>query len=86
MSLHLAGIARSFRSCCAPSLLLLAVPLLPAAAQVVVSVQGGVHAARLDRPERVLVQPGQGIAIEGAKGEATTFGLRLGVGSRTAGV
>ena len=51
---------------------------MPAAAQVSVSVQGGVHAARIDRPERVLQQPARGTWIEGAAGEATAFGLRVG--------
>jgi hypothetical protein len=77
MSIHLAGIARPFWFYLAPSLLLLAAPLVPAAAQVEISVQGGIHAARLDRPERAVFNPGDGIAIEGAKGEASTFGLRL---------
>lgn len=40
-----------------PYLLLLASPLAPAAAQITVTVQGGVHAARLDRPERAVVDP-----------------------------
>jgi hypothetical protein len=50
----------------------------PASAQVSIALQGGVHAARLDRPERVLFDPGGPIAIEGAKGEARMLGLRLG--------
>jgi hypothetical protein len=78
MSIHPVAIARPFWFHVASSLLLLAAPLVTAAAQVEISVQGGIHAARLDRPERDLIQPGDGIAIEGAKGEATTFGLRLG--------
>ena len=61
-----------------PYLLLLASPLAPAAAQITVTVQGGVHAARLDRPERAVVDPGLGIALEGAQGEASTLGLRVG--------
>jgi hypothetical protein len=77
MLIHPAGIARHLRFHAAPSLLLLAAPLVSAAAQVEISVQGGIHAARLDRPERALIQAGE-IAIEGAKGEATTLGLRLG--------
>jgi len=60
------------------SSLLLSAPLMPAAAQVSVSLQGGVHAARIDRPERALEQPARGTLMEGAAGEATTFGLRLG--------
>ena len=60
------------------SLLLLAFSVTPAAAQVLISVQGGVHAAGLDRPERAVRVPGAGIALEGAKGEATTFGIRAG--------
>lgn len=51
---------------------------IPAVAQVVVSVHGGVHAARLDRPERAVLVPGAGIALQGGKGEATTFGVRVG--------
>lgn len=50
----------------------------PASAQVSIALQGGVHAARLDRPERVLFDPAGSIAIEGAKGEARMLGLRLG--------
>ena len=61
-----------------PGLLLLATPLATATAQITVTVQGGVHAARLDRPERAVVDPGQGIALQGAQGEATTLGLRVG--------
>lgn len=78
MSTRPADIARPSWYYLVPSLLLLAVPLIPAAAQVEISVQGGIHAARLDRPERAVFNPGDGIAIEGAKGEASTFGLRLG--------
>lgn len=78
MSTHLAGIARPFWLYLAPSLLLLAAPLIPAAAQVEISVQGGIHAARLDRPERAVEQPTAGISLQGAKGEATTYGLRVG--------
>lgn len=77
MSTQPAGITRPCWFHVAPSLLLLATPLVSAAAQVEISVQGGIHAARLDRPERTLIQSGE-IAIEGAKGEASTFGLRLG--------
>jgi hypothetical protein len=60
------------------SSLLFTTPLMPAVAQVSVLVQGGVHAARLDRPERMLRQATRGTWIEGTAGEATTFGLRLG--------
>jgi hypothetical protein len=49
-----------------------------ATAQLSVTVQGGIHAARLDRPERELIQPGRDLFVEGARGEATTFGLRAG--------
>jgi hypothetical protein len=49
------------------------------AAQISVTMQGGIHAARLDRPERRLDQPGRGIFMEGARGEATTLGLRAGI-------
>jgi hypothetical protein len=78
MSICPAGIARPFWFYLPPALLLLAAPLVPAAAQVEISVQGGIHAARLARPERAVIDPGDGIAIEGARGEASTFGLRLG--------
>jgi hypothetical protein len=62
----------------ASSFLFLLVPHAPAVAQVFISVHGGVHAARLDRPERAVLVPGAGIALAGAKGEATTFGVRVG--------
>jgi hypothetical protein len=62
----------------ASSFLFLVFPLVPAGAQVSISVHGGVHAARLDRPERAVLVPGAGIALEGGKGEATTFGVRVG--------
>jgi hypothetical protein len=78
MSTYLAGMARPFWSYLALSLLFLLAPLVSAAAQVEISVQGGIHAARLDRPERAVVQPTEGISLEGAKGEATTYGLRAG--------
>jgi hypothetical protein len=52
------------------ALVLLATNLAaPLEAQVSVLVHGGVHAARLDRPERVLVQPAHGIAVESSAGE-----------------
>jgi hypothetical protein len=66
------------RTLFASVLVLLSIPVHHAAAQVLISVQGGVHAARLDRPERAVVVPGAGIALEGGKGEATTFGIRIG--------
>jgi hypothetical protein len=78
MSTHPSRIARSICSYLGSSLLFLVVPQIPAAAQVVVSLQGGVHASRLGRPERELVDPAQGIALEGAEGEASAFGLRVG--------
>lgn len=77
MSTHVAAVACRFRTLLVP-FLLLSIPIDPAAAQVLVSVQGGVHAARLDRPERAVRVPGAGIALEGAKGEATTLGIRVG--------
>jgi hypothetical protein len=49
-----------------------------AAAQISVTLQGGIHEASLDRPERRLDQPAYGILVEGAQGEATTFGIRAG--------
>ena len=76
MSSHPQPAPRLFRLGFWSGLLLIA-PQMSAAAQVSVSVQGGVHAARIDRPERVLQQPGQRTWIEGAAGEATTFGLRF---------
>ena len=41
-----------------------------------IAVQGGVDAARLDRPERSLVQPARGISLRSAPGEARALGLR----------
>ena len=78
MSIRLACTPRRFWFHFAPSLILLAIPLSPAAAQVEVSLQGGVHAAELGRPERSVIDAAAGISIEGTNGEATTFGLRLG--------
>ena len=78
MSKHLAAVTRRFQTLLIPGLVLTAFPLTPATAQVVISVHGGVHAARLDRPERAVLVPGAGIALHGAKGEATTFGIRVG--------
>jgi len=77
MSTHPA-LTRPFGFRVASTLLLLVTPLVSAAGQVEVSVQGGIHAARLDRPERNVIDPGGGVAIEGARGEASTLGLRLG--------
>ena len=59
-------------------LLLLNLSVTPAAAQVLMSVQGGVHAARMDRPERAVLAPGGGIAQQGGQGEASALGLRVG--------
>lgn len=78
MSSHLAGKARPSLPGLASFLILLGTQPLSAAAQVAFTIQGGVHAARLDRPERAVVQPTEGIFLQGAKGEATTFGLRVG--------
>jgi hypothetical protein len=78
MSTRLVTIARPCWSYVAPSLVLLAIPLVPGAGQVEISVQGGIHAARLGRPERAVVEPSQGIALQADRGEATTFGLRVG--------
>lgn len=78
MSTRPADIVRHYWSYLAPILLLLAVPLVPVSAQIDLTVQGGVHAARLGRPERAVVDPGQGIDLRAGKGEATTFGLRVG--------
>jgi hypothetical protein len=78
MSIRPRRLARSIGSYLGPSLLFLAVPLIPATAQVFVSVHGGVHAARMDRPEREWVDPAQRFALEGAQGEASAFGLRVG--------
>jgi hypothetical protein len=49
-----------------------------AAAQVEITLHGGVHAARLGRPERVLVQPARFISLQSDRGEATALGIRLG--------
>ena len=79
MSIHfVAALACRFRIHLAPFLLLLCIPIRPAAAQVLISVQGGVHAARLDRPERAVLAPGGGIAQQGSQGEASALGLRVG--------
>jgi len=78
MSTHLAGIARNFWPHLPLALLLISAPLSQAAGQVSISIQGGVHAARLDRPERAVMDPGQGIALQGGKGEASAVGFRVG--------
>jgi hypothetical protein len=78
MSINPANVLRSSWFHYASSLLILVVPLVSAAAQVEISVQGGIHAARLDRPERAIIDPSDGTSIEGARGEASTFGLRVG--------
>ena len=67
----------------APSWLLpacLALTVVPAAVhaqRVELTIHGGVHAVRLDRPERALEQPGRDISLQSAPGEATALGLRL---------
>jgi hypothetical protein len=45
-------------------------------AQLEITAHGGVDAARLDRPERALVQPARGISLQSAPGEARALGLR----------
>ncbi len=67
-----------FRRVGASSLLLLALSIAPATAQVMISVQGGVHAARMNRPERAVLGPGGGITQQGGQGEASALGLRIG--------
>jgi hypothetical protein len=49
----------------------------PAAAQVEITLHGGVHAARLDRPERVIEQPARFISLQSDPGEAMALGIRL---------
>ena len=50
----------------------------PAQAQSVeLTALGGVHAARLSRPERTLDQPGRGVILQSAPGEASALGLRV---------
>jgi hypothetical protein len=79
MSMHfVAALACRFRILVAPFLFLLSIPIHPAAGQVSLSVQGGVHAARLGRPERAVLDPGGGIALQGGNGEASALGLRVG--------
>jgi hypothetical protein len=78
MSMHVAAVACRFISLLVPSFLLLTLAINPAAAQLVISAQGGVHAARMDRPERAVLEPTGGIALQGGKGEASALGLRIG--------
>src|SRR5918997_967962 len=78
MSMHLAPVTRRLSTLFIPGLLLVAVPLAPVIAQVVVSIQGGVHAARMDRPERAVLGPDGGIGQQGGQGEASALGLRVG--------
>ena len=49
----------------------------PAAAQVEITLHGGVHAARLDRPEREFEQPARFLSLQSAPGEAMALGIRL---------
>ena len=65
---------RSLLACTAVAL---AAPTAARAQHVELTVHGGFHAAGLDRPERVLEQPGRDLGIQSAPGEATAFGLRL---------
>ena len=58
------------------ALAMLAVGSSSAHAQLELTVHGGIHAARLNRPERVLEQPARGISLQSAPGEATALGLR----------
>ena len=78
MSTCVPAVACRFTPLLAPVLLVLTIPIHPAAAQVLISVQGGVHAARMDRPERAVVEPGGGIVLQSGKGEASALGLRVG--------
>ena len=50
----------------------------PAHAQVNLTLHGGLHAARLDRPERSLEQPARSVSLLTAPGEATALGVRAG--------
>jgi hypothetical protein len=64
-----------------PGIFLLCLILVStASAQVAVTFQAGVHPDRLDQPKRTLTQPGRGIALIGAPGEATTYSIRVGTG------
>jgi hypothetical protein len=58
---------------------LLGLTAVPAvrAQRVELTIHGGFHAARLNRPERTLDQPARGISLQSAPGEATALGLRL---------
>jgi hypothetical protein len=58
--------------------LLLLARVSPAAAQLEITLHGGLDAARLDRPERVLVQPARFVSLQSAPGEAMAVGVRLG--------
>jgi hypothetical protein len=49
----------------------------PARAQLELTAHGGIDAARLERPERVIEQPARTISLQSAPGEATALGLRL---------
>jgi hypothetical protein len=50
----------------------------PAQAQnVELAAFGGIHAARLNRPERTLDQPARGVSLQSAPGEATAMGFRV---------
>jgi hypothetical protein len=60
------------------ALAMLPVGYSSAQAQLELTVHGGIHSARLDRPERGLEQPARGISIQSAAGEATALGLRAG--------
>ncbi len=77
MTISLAcGLARRTLFLCG----LVSVATFPDAARaqrVEITVYGGVHAARLDRPERALEQPGRGVSLQSAPGEATAFGLGI---------
>jgi hypothetical protein len=48
------------------------------AQRVEITVQGGIHAIGLDRPERALVRPGGSAGLESVPGGATALGLRVG--------
>jgi len=78
MSTCMADITRRICYHLAFQLVLFSLPLTPAVSQMDVSLQGGVHAARLDRPERAVVDRLEGLGLQSAKGEATTLGLRIG--------
>jgi hypothetical protein len=57
--------------------LLLAASSSPAAAQVEITLHGGVDVARLGRPERTLEQPARFISLQSGPGEAMALGARL---------